>query len=203
MIYQPSFPTPPSVVLHGLQATGKTAATQAVLQALKTPHAIIESRECITGRQLLERSFAASVEALSKQSDTEIDLSAYGRCENLSALQVHLERLLENQKKFTLVFDGIDQQREAPSTLIPALARFGETVRIVLIHPKCFTDFIHRYHALQSSLSFPSRVLVCSTRLAFLTSTFPFILVTSLSAYSLYLHPKYFWKVSTPKSTIQ
>lgn len=31
-----------------------------------------------------------------------------------------------------MVFDGIDQQREAPSTLIPALARFGETVRIVL-----------------------------------------------------------------------
>jgi origin recognition complex subunit 5 len=132
-IYQPSFPTPPSLVLHGLQATGKTAVTKAVLQASKTPHAIIDSRECITGRQLLERSFAASVEALSKLSDVEIDVSGYGRCENLSALQVHLERLLEDQKRFTLVFDGIDQQREAPSTLIPALARFGETVCMVLI----------------------------------------------------------------------
>lgn len=104
--------------------------TKAVLKALKTPHAIIESQECITGRQLLERSFAASVEALSKLSNAEIDISDYGRCENLSALQVNLERLLEKQKRFTLVFDGIDQQREAPSTLIPALARFGETVRI-------------------------------------------------------------------------
>lgn len=125
---QPSFPTPPSLVLHGLQATGKTAVTKAVLKALDTPHAIIESRECITGRQLLERSFAASVEALSKLSTPETDISDYGRCENLSALQVNLERLLEKQKRFTLVFDGIDQQREAPATLIPALARFGETV---------------------------------------------------------------------------
>jgi origin recognition complex subunit 5 len=28
-----------------------------------------------------------------------------------------------------LVFDGIDQQREAPPTLLPALARLGEFVR--------------------------------------------------------------------------
>lgn len=130
---QPSFPTPPTLVLHGLQATGKTAVTKAVLQALKIPHAVIESRECITGRQLLERSFAASVEALSAQQiNAEIDISAYGRCENLSALHVNLQRLLENQRSFTLVFDGIDQQREAPSTLIPALARFGETVGTML-----------------------------------------------------------------------
>lgn len=106
--------------------------TKAVLKALKTPHAIIESRECVTGRQLLERIFAASVETLSKLSKAETDLSDYGPCENLSALQVNLERLLDDQKRFTLVFDGIDQQREAPSTLISALARFGETVRALL-----------------------------------------------------------------------
>ncbi|TLD31724.1 4-aminobutyrate aminotransferase [Venturia nashicola] len=127
-LFNPSFPTPTSLVLHGLQATGKTAVTRAVLKALKTPHAVIDSRECITGRQLLERSFAASVEALSRPSNADIDISDYGRCENLSALQVNLERLLEKQKSFTLVFDGIDQQREAPLTLIPALARFGETI---------------------------------------------------------------------------
>ncbi|QDS76691.1 hypothetical protein FKW77_000586 [Venturia effusa] len=127
-LINPSFPTPPSLVLHGLQATGKTAVAQAVLKALKTPHAIIQSRECITGRQLLERSFAASVDALSKLSDAHVDVSDHGRCENLSALQVNLQRLLERQKKFTLVFDGIDQQREAPPTLLPALARLGETI---------------------------------------------------------------------------
>jgi origin recognition complex subunit 5 len=109
---------------------------KAVLEAEQTPHAIIDSRECITGRQLLERSIAASVEALSELSNTEVDSSLYGRCENLSALQVHLERILQGQARFTLVFDGIDQQREAPPTLIPALARFGETVCIA----KCKID---------------------------------------------------------------
>ena len=52
-----------------------------------------------------------------------------GRCENLSALTVHLQRLLKGQEKFVLVFDGVDKQREAPPTLLPALARLGEFVR--------------------------------------------------------------------------
>jgi origin recognition complex subunit 5 len=52
-----------------------------------------------------------------------------GRCENISALVSHLQRMLEGNKKYTLVFDGIDQQREAPPTLLPALARLGEFVR--------------------------------------------------------------------------
>jgi origin recognition complex subunit 5 len=59
---------------------------------------------------------------------TDVDYAAYGRCENLSALQVHLELLLHKQERFILVFDGVDKQREAPTTLIPALARFGEIV---------------------------------------------------------------------------
>ena len=50
------------------------------------------------------------------------------RCENISALAVHLQRLLEGQEKFALVFDGVDKQRDAPPTLLPALARLGEFV---------------------------------------------------------------------------
>lgn len=64
-----------------------------------------------------------------------------GRCENLSALAVQLQRLLstegfneeeveEGKAKFVLVFDGVDRQREAPPTLLPALARLGEIVRL-------------------------------------------------------------------------
>jgi origin recognition complex subunit 5 len=42
---------------------------------------------------------------------------------------VNLQGILEGHgDKFVLVFDGIDAQREAPPTLIPALARFGEMV---------------------------------------------------------------------------
>jgi origin recognition complex subunit 5 len=36
--------------------------------------------------------------------------------------------MLRDQEQYTLVFDGIDQQREAPPTLLPALARLGEFV---------------------------------------------------------------------------
>jgi hypothetical protein len=61
------------------------------------------------------------------------------RCENLSQLVVETGRLLEDwttseeeherKKRFVLVFDGIDRQRDAPPTLLPALARLGEIVR--------------------------------------------------------------------------
>jgi len=64
-----------------------------------------------------------------------MDRSPYVRTENLSALLVHLQRLLSHgsgssfsgpTSKFVLVFDGIDKQRDAPHTLIPALARLSE-----------------------------------------------------------------------------
>ncbi|MCJ1438163.1 hypothetical protein MMC27_007550 [Xylographa pallens] len=51
-----------------------------------------------------------------------------GRCESLSSLTVQLERMTRLQSRFILVFDGIDRQREAPSTLLPALARLGEII---------------------------------------------------------------------------
>jgi len=50
------------------------------------------------------------------------------RCDNPSALTVHLERLLSDREKFILMFDDVDKQREAPPTLLPALARLGEIV---------------------------------------------------------------------------
>jgi origin recognition complex subunit 5 len=64
------------------------------------------------------------------------------RCENLSQLVVELSRLLANWKtseedgkrRFVLVFDGIDRQRDAPLTLVPALARLGEVVRPSPLH---------------------------------------------------------------------
>lgn len=64
-----------------------------------------------------------------RKGDTDGESTEYsGRCENLSALTVHLQRLVAKQQKFILVFDGVDKQREAPPTLLPALARLGEFV---------------------------------------------------------------------------
>lgn len=64
-----------------------------------------------------------------------------GRCENLAQLAVELGKLVDNwtvsaeedeQRKFVLVFDGIDRQRDAPPTLLQALARLGEIVSFYL-----------------------------------------------------------------------
>ena len=111
-----------AIVIHGLESTGKSSITRIVLETLEIPHAIINSKECITGRQLLEQTIAAAAEALNENA---------GRCESLAALQVQLSALLQT-KRLALVFDGIDGQREAPPTLIPALARIAESVSVLV-----------------------------------------------------------------------
>lgn len=101
---------------------------ESYLQAQQLKHAIVRSRECVTGRHFLERTVAAVHESLYHQGDGKAgDFNP--RCENLSALVVHLQRLLKGEEKFVLVLDGVDKQREAPPTLLPALARLGEFVR--------------------------------------------------------------------------
>jgi origin recognition complex subunit 5 len=77
----------------------------------------------------LERTVIACKAA--GQNDDEPALEGIDvRCENISALVVHLQRLLQGKRKFILLFDGIDRQREAPQTLLPAIARLGEIVRL-------------------------------------------------------------------------
>ncbi|PMD17698.1 origin recognition complex subunit Orc5 [Hyaloscypha hepaticicola] len=136
-----------NIILHGLEATGKSCITKAVLEELSTEHetangivngntahenlryAIVKTAECITGRHLLEQSVGAVAKAVEWKGPI-------GRCDNLSQLVVELSRLLANWKtsdedgkrRFVLVFDGIDRQRDAPPTLLPALARLGEVI---------------------------------------------------------------------------
>ena len=116
---------PRCFVVHGLEATGKSSITRLVLERLDVRHAIVDSKECVTGRQLLEKAVAAAADA--------VDGTA-ARCETLAALQVQLSALLE-EKELVLLFDGIDGQREAPPTLIPALARIAESVSMVHVMP--------------------------------------------------------------------
>jgi len=48
--------------------------------------------------------------------------------------------------RFVLVFDGIDQQREAPATLLPALARLSEIVCCLICCPKVgITSYNSKY----------------------------------------------------------
>ncbi|KAK5108832.1 hypothetical protein LTR62_007806 [Meristemomyces frigidus] len=117
--------SPPALVIYGPTATAKSGITKAYLEASKLKYAYVRCRECVTGRHLLERTVAAVQQALSDDGSP----TSQGRCETISALAALLQRLLAKEDKFILVFDDMDRQREAPPTLLPALARLGEFVR--------------------------------------------------------------------------
>lgn len=121
-------------MVYGLEATGKSSITKAVLEAAaqsseqseagRLQYAIIKSAECITGRHLLEQTIGAIARATRWKGPVP-------RCENLAQLAFGIGHILEDwlhSRRFVIVFDGIDHQREAPATLLPALARLGETV---------------------------------------------------------------------------
>lgn len=103
-----------------------------MLSTLQVPHAIVRSTECITGRHLLTKILWMTLEALGRKEEWES--FGRGRCEHVSALAVLLGEILgtrghkDGVGKFVLVLDGIDRQREAPQTLLAALARLGEVV---------------------------------------------------------------------------
>ncbi|KAK7752927.1 hypothetical protein SLS62_005086 [Diatrype stigma] len=162
-----------NLVIHGAEATGKSAVTARLLAALHEhaqpnadedpssaaavlDYAIVRSAECVTARHLFERAVAAVADAAGAyDGDGTTPLSVPGRCETLAALTVELSRILERhsgnhgnkkdrqvvadrdneggsndgrRRRFVLVFDGIDRQREAPPTLLPALARLSELI---------------------------------------------------------------------------
>lgn len=148
-----------NLIVHGPEATGKSAVTARLLAALHDQadpsaaldYAIIRSAECVTARHLFERTVAAVSDAV------DWDGTPSGRCETLATLTVELGRILEGygdngnrrgeqevlnrhdedgekndtRRRFVLVFDGIDRQREAPPTLLPALARLSEIVGFI------------------------------------------------------------------------
>ena len=143
-----------NLIIHGVEATGKSAITARTLGALHDhdpsvlDYAVVRSAECVTARHLYERTVGAVADAVADH----LDARPVARCETLAALAVELGRLLERydgqgtrdededgdddgnrkrktRRRFVLVFDGIDRQREAPPTLLPALARLSEMVK--------------------------------------------------------------------------
>ncbi|KAF2118782.1 origin recognition complex subunit Orc5 [Lophiotrema nucula] len=127
-LYSPQLPSPSLLVAHGLTATGKSSIIKLYLSLSGLAHAVVSSRECITGRHLLERTTSSCLDALDEHYDETNDRRPYVRTENISALAVNLAKMLEGREKFVLVLDGIDRQREMPHTLLPALGRFGELI---------------------------------------------------------------------------
>ena len=82
--------------------------------------------QCITGRHLFERIIGSVADALAWEDVPR-------RCETLAQLTVELVKMLNYPERepgwrFALVLDGVDRQRDAPLTLLPALARLSEIV---------------------------------------------------------------------------
>lgn len=128
-----------NLVVYGTEATGKSAITAAVLAKLaaetkdgeddhpRIRYAIVNSLECITSRHLYETVVGKVANALDWGATSP-------RCETLSQLTVELSKMLKytprpEDFRFVLVFDSIDRGRDAPHTLLPALARLSEIVR--------------------------------------------------------------------------
>lgn len=152
-------PSPATVVVHGISATCKTTITRAVLAELRVPHAIVRCTECITGRHLLTKILWAVLEALGRKSEWEaFGKGRCEHVSSLAVLLATIlsgpgpgtgtgsgstagngdgstrngtaSTLGNENGKFVLVLDGVDRQREAPGTLLPALARLGDMVRL-------------------------------------------------------------------------
>ncbi|KAJ4310766.1 hypothetical protein N0V94_008289, partial [Neodidymelliopsis sp. IMI 364377] len=127
-LYTAHLPSPPCVNIHGLTATGKSSILRTYFHLARLSHTIVNVRECITARHLLERIVAASLDALEEADDEKLDRRPYARTENLSALCVNLQKMLEGRGKFVLVLDAIDKLREGGGTLIAAFGRLGEAI---------------------------------------------------------------------------
>lgn len=129
-----------NLVLHGTEATGKTSITTTLLSNFSSipdspiRHAIVDSTQCITARHIFERIVGAVEDTL---DDAGAGKQRGKRCETLAQLTVEMRRLLAfwkddesgRRRRFVLVLDGVDRQRDAPPTLLPALARLAEMVR--------------------------------------------------------------------------
>lgn len=108
-----------------LEALSSLESANAIAPAIS--YASINSVECVTARHLFEKT-------VEKVRNTIGENGKQKRCESLAQLVVELGRLLNTVQRpswrFVLVFDAIDRQRDAPHTLLPALARLSEIVRL-------------------------------------------------------------------------
>jgi len=155
------FPSPPSIILYGLEATGKSLLTKALLDVSETTYSWVACHECITARHLTERIASQVKDAVREKECVQLDKNVLGmRAENVNALAVVLGKILgtrgkegdgdggdnDVERKHVLVLDRIDRQREATPILLAGLARLGEIVRPYLIHIFAPDANHHRNH---------------------------------------------------------
>lgn len=124
---QDQFPSPSLLVVHGPRETYKSETLRHHLDEEGLDYAFVDCTECLSQRHLLARTFAQCIKKLGKQDELE----RYDRIDSINALSSNLKRLLDGRhERLLLVLAGIDEQKGASHTLLPALARLGERVRL-------------------------------------------------------------------------
>lgn len=122
---QTSFTAPPALVVYGLEATDKNAAVEGVLHARQIASVTVKCTDCLSVRHLVSKIFLACIKATGQVEALE----QYDRVDSLNGLAVGLQKLLQDySQKLVVVLDGIDRQRGSSPTMLPALARLGDTV---------------------------------------------------------------------------
>ena len=122
-LLDPLFPSPRTIVIHGLSATGKSSITRAVLRLLNSQYVWVQAKAAITARQIFEEIYRGVANLLSDGSSS--------KTESLSVLVAKLDVLLRTvqSEKIFIVLDGIDETKEGGPGLLAGLTRVGETVR--------------------------------------------------------------------------
>lgn len=119
--------------------------------------AVVNSVQCITGRHLFERIVGEVAKALEWEDVPR-------RCETLAQLTVEMVKMVgyperDPRWRFVLVLDAIDGQRDAPPTLLPALARLSEIVSCYILYIGCLRVEANRSRSLALPASSSSRLL--------------------------------------------
>ncbi|KAF4554217.1 Origin recognition complex subunit 5-like protein [Elsinoe fawcettii] len=134
-------PSQSVIVAHGSEATGKTAVISSYLAETGISYLSLQCRECITGRHLFERIVAEcqTITHFGTNGDSARSVD-FQRCENINAFVVALSTILDRAGRIVIVLDGIDELKDAPPSMIPALVRLGEqipnlTTILVVRHP--------------------------------------------------------------------
>jgi hypothetical protein len=206
-----------NLVVHGTESTGKSSITEQLLARLAEHiatepqsggfgYAVVNAAQCITSRHLFERIVGSVADALelvmeAAESSSSTPASLPGRqrrCETMAQLSVAMSTMLNDRTRdprwrFVLVLDAVDRQRDAPPTLLPALARLSEIVILPLSlslssYDVCccclvLTRAFYRFLASPASSLSPRRLLACCGRPRRRIFTFPHTQKPSSSAF--------------------
>ncbi|KAF8445423.1 origin recognition complex subunit 5 C-terminus-domain-containing protein [Terfezia claveryi] len=126
-LLDPDLPSPPSIILYGLEATGKSLLTKALLDGSETTYSWVACHECITARHLTERIASQVKDAVREKEDVQLEKDVLdsgnpGQGGDGDGGDIDVE------KKHVLVLDRIDRQREATPISLAGLARLGEII---------------------------------------------------------------------------